>query len=214
MTSGVCLAETAKGKERGARLFKSSLIVSSVYRFLRLFVWPFEREQEFQWRISLLAQGKPFSSPSLGLLLTNVLRYRISSIQSPIQRPTSPDQAGIITDLVVARFLDTFCPDPRSNCDTPLTFRLAASVAVSSQLLYHAFQAVSFALLGRASLNKSVETAACEIYAHVLKDLQRALYDPEESRSTDVLVTVGLMFIFEVRPSVYKFIVCVSNKIA
>ncbi|GAD98208.1 conserved hypothetical protein [Paecilomyces variotii No. 5] len=122
---------------------------------------------------------------------------RIDPLQPPVPRLSSPRQTGVITDLLVARFLDVFSPDPRFHSDTPRAFRLAASAAVPSRLLYHAFQAVSLALFGKASSNKSVERVAGETYGGVLKDLQRSLYDPEDSKSMEVLITVGLMFIFE-----------------
>jgi hypothetical protein len=110
----------------------------------------------------------------------------------------TPNPGWVVEELALERFLDSFSPDPKLHPDSHRALRLAAHARTSSRLLSDAYRATSIALFGQTISNQSVIQAARRMYGNGLKDLQRAIYHPEDSRSMSVLLTTALLFIWEV----------------
>ena len=67
-----------------------------------------------------------------------------------------------------------------------------------SPLLCDAFQAASTTFFGQSILDRRIETSGFRDCQVVLHGLQRALPNPELSRSQGVLLTVAVLMVFEV----------------
>jgi hypothetical protein len=119
---------------------------------------------------------------------------RFSPAPSTGQRmPDSP-----MHQLFLESFLDTFAAVARPNHRFLDWFRATAEVRLSSPLLYHAFLSVSASYFGSSVGDSRIVSAAHKVYVHVLKELQKALLSPDQSRSQWTLFTVILAVHYEV----------------
>jgi hypothetical protein len=105
-----------------------------------------------------------------------------------------------ILDVFVEGFVDAFAPDRCDDCGTSSAIRKAGSVRMFSPLLSQAFESVSIAHFGQATGSWRVMAQGYKSYQRTLDALQRALFDPEQSRSEGVLATVILLMAYEVLP--------------
>ena len=67
-----------------------------------------------------------------------------------------------------------------------------------SPLLKHAFTAASALYFGCSVRDWRFVAVSANLYTGVLRDLQQALYHPEQSRSEGVLATVVVLMAYEV----------------
>lgn len=105
-------------------------------------------------------------------------------------------------DIFVERFVDAFSPEVDIKSGRAGALRAAAEIRMFSPLISEAFEAVSVAFFGRSVQDKEIEASGFRLYPRVLRGLQDALLDPEQSKSESTLVTVVLLLAFEVsRPS-------------
>jgi hypothetical protein len=97
-------------------------------------------------------------------------------------------------EAFVDRFVDAM--SPKNNRNHPV--RAAARERIFSPLLFDAFQATSTIFVGQSTQDLRIETAGRKIYGRVLAALQKVLHHPQQSRSIPVLITVILLWLFEV----------------
>ncbi|GKZ19425.1 hypothetical protein AbraIFM66951_011035 [Aspergillus brasiliensis] len=99
-----------------------------------------------------------------------------------------------LIEIYVERLVNDFSPAQVSGT---IALREARSMRVFSPILCSAFEAASLTFAGRRDGNRSVEVAGHSRYLRVLRSLQHALYDPQQGKSTEVLVVVLLATIIE-----------------
>ncbi|PYH96435.1 C6 finger domain protein [Aspergillus ellipticus CBS 707.79] len=107
---------------------------------------------------------------------------------------TDPNLANALVELYVERLINDFSPE---NVSGTIALREARSMRVFSPILCNAFEAASLTFAGRRDGNRAVEVAGHSRYLKVLRLLQNALYDPQEGKSTEVLLVVLLATITE-----------------
>lgn len=105
-------------------------------------------------------------------------------------------------ELFVERLITTFSPEDHTKYGGTIALREASGMRVFSPFLCNAFEAASLTVAGRRSQNRSIEVAGHSRYVRTLRQLQKALYDPKDSKSTEVLVVVLLATIVEVCVSI------------
>ncbi|OJJ67210.1 hypothetical protein ASPBRDRAFT_59203 [Aspergillus brasiliensis CBS 101740] len=103
-------------------------------------------------------------------------------------------QTNALIEIYVERLVNDFSPAQVSGT---IALREARSMRVFSPILCSAFEAASLTFAGRRDGNRSVEVAGHSRYLRVLRSLQHALYDPQQGKSTEVLVVVLLATIIE-----------------
>lgn len=108
---------------------------------------------------------------------------------------TDPNLANALIELYVERLVNSFSPQDVTGT---IALREARSMRVFSPILCSAFEAASLTFAGRRDGNRAVEVAGHARYLRVLRSLQNALYDPQEGKSTEVLMVVLLATIIEV----------------
>ncbi|RAL04165.1 Zn(II)2Cys6 transcription factor domain-containing protein [Aspergillus ibericus CBS 121593] len=111
----------------------------------------------------------------------------------PEERHTRKETNALI-ELYVERLVNNFSPEAVTGT---IALREARSMRVFSPILCSAFEAASLTFAGRRDGNRAVEMAGHARYLRVLRSLQTALYDPQEGKSTEVLVVVLLATIIE-----------------
>ncbi|OOF98349.1 hypothetical protein ASPCADRAFT_44614 [Aspergillus carbonarius ITEM 5010] len=107
---------------------------------------------------------------------------------------TDPNLANALIELYVERLVNSFSPQDVTGT---IALREARSMRVFSPILCSAFEAASLTFAGRRDGNRAVEVAGHARYLRVLRSLQNALYDPQEGKSTEVLMVVLLATIIE-----------------
>ncbi|KAF9884974.1 hypothetical protein FE257_000884 [Aspergillus nanangensis] len=123
-----------------------------------------------------------------------------SSPLSPSQEKaflTDPNLADSLMELFVQRLISNFSPRDHAKYGGTIALREASEMRVLSPILCSAFEAASLTFVGRRDRNRSIELAGHARYSRMLRLLQNALYDPRESKSTEVLVVVLLSTIVE-----------------
>ncbi|PLN75640.1 putative C6 finger domain protein [Aspergillus taichungensis] len=108
-----------------------------------------------------------------------------------------PAMAGSVMELFVERLITTFSPEDHTKFGGTIALREASEMRVFSPFLCNAFEAASLTVAGRRGQNRSIEIAGHSRYVRTLRQLQKALYDPKDSKSTEVLVVVLLATIVE-----------------
>ncbi|RAH57924.1 C6 finger domain protein [Aspergillus piperis CBS 112811] len=103
-------------------------------------------------------------------------------------------ETNALIEFYVERLVTDFSPPQVSGT---IALREARSLRVFSPILCSAFEAASLTFAGRRDGNRSVEVAGHSRYLRVLRSLQHALYDPQQGKSTEVLVVVLLATIIE-----------------
>ncbi|PYI04319.1 C6 finger domain protein [Aspergillus sclerotiicarbonarius CBS 121057] len=103
-------------------------------------------------------------------------------------------ETNALIELYVERLVNNFSP---ADVTGTIALREARSMRVFSPILCSAFEAASLTFAGRRDGNRAVEVAGHTRYLRVLRSLQNALYDPQEGKSTEVLVVVLLATIIE-----------------
>jgi hypothetical protein len=115
-----------------------------------------------------------------------------SSVPSPGQRTLETP----IREVFLEKYLDAFAPSPHRSSDW---FRGAAAEArLSSPILYNAFLSVSASYVGSSVGDSRIVLAAQKLYVNVLRELQKALLSPSQSRSQWTLFTVIVAVNYEV----------------
>lgn len=109
--------------------------------------------------------------------------------------------ARALVELFTERMIEQFSPGGGANFGGTMKLRQAAEMRVFSPLLCNAFEAASLTFAGSCEQIKQIQIAGHAQYIRVLRQLQHAVYHPEKSQSTDVLVVVLLSTIIEVRGS-------------
>ncbi|GAT26162.1 C6 finger domain protein [Aspergillus luchuensis] len=121
------------------------------------------------------------------------------SLASPntvaLEEQRTRKETNALIEFYVERLVTDFSPPQVSGT---IALREARSLRVFSPILCSAFEAASLTFAGRRDGNRSVEVAGHSRYLRVLRSLQHALYDPQQGKSTEVLVVVLLATIIEV----------------
>jgi hypothetical protein len=100
-------------------------------------------------------------------------------------------------DFFLERFLDAFSPEVDSSSGHCETLRAIAEIRMFSPMISSAFEALSLAFIGCSARDPRIEASGIRRYTPVLRTLQVALRDPEQSRAVSTLVTVTLLLAFE-----------------
>ncbi|PYH31177.1 Zn(II)2Cys6 transcription factor domain-containing protein [Aspergillus neoniger CBS 115656] len=120
------------------------------------------------------------------------------SLASPnavvLEEQRTRKETNALIEFYVERLVTDFSPTQVSGT---IALREARSLRVFSPILCSAFEAASLTFAGRRDGNRSVEVAGHSRYLRVLRSLQHALYDPQQGKSTEVLVVVLLATIIE-----------------
>lgn len=111
---------------------------------------------------------------------------------------SDPTLARALIEMFIERLIGEFSPTTPFNCGGTLRLRQAAEMRVFSPILCNAFEAASLTFTGNRQQNRSIEMAGHARYIRVLGQLQKAVYNPQRSQSTDVLTVVLLSTIIEV----------------
>jgi hypothetical protein len=110
---------------------------------------------------------------------------------------TDPAVASSFVELFVERLIDNFSPQPASIYGGTIALREASGMRVLSPMLCTAFEAASLTFAGKREQLREVEAAGHARYVRVLRQLQNALNDPKQNKSTEVMVVVLLFTIIE-----------------
>lgn len=134
------------------------------------------------------------------MIVDHTLAYATASSLSDSKRLlTDPALATAVMELFVERLISNFSPEDHAKYGGTIALREASEMRMLSPIVCNAVEAASLTFAGRRDRNSSVEVAGHLRYVRVLRQLQRALYDQKQSNSTEVLVTVLLATIVEVR---------------
>ncbi|GKZ56828.1 hypothetical protein AnigIFM60653_007987 [Aspergillus niger] len=141
---------------------------------------------------------EPLPSPNAVVLEEQRTRKESRYSSPPLSKEkvilTDPNLANALIEFYVERLVNDFSPAQVSGT---IALREARSLRVFSPILCSAFEAASLTFAGRRDGNRSVEIAGHSRYLRVLRSLQHALYDPQQGKSTEVLVVVLLATIIE-----------------
>lgn len=111
-----------------------------------------------------------------------------STVQGMLETP--------IREVFLEIYLDAFAPLPHRSSEW---YRgAAAEASLSSPILYNAFLSVSASYVGSSVGDSRIVLAAQKLYVNVLRELQKALLSPSQSRSQWTLFTVILAVNYEV----------------
>ncbi|BCS09370.1 hypothetical protein ALUC_30187S [Aspergillus luchuensis] len=147
---------------------------------------------------SKAADNQSLASPNTVALEEQRTRKESRSSSPPLLKEkvilTDPNLANALIEFYVERLVTDFSPPQVSGT---IALREARSLRVFSPILCSAFEAASLTFAGRRDGNRSVEVAGHSRYLRVLRSLQHALYDPQQGKSTEVLVVVLLATIIE-----------------
>ncbi|GFN13418.1 Zn(II)2Cys6 transcription factor domain-containing protein [Aspergillus tubingensis] len=147
---------------------------------------------------SKAADNQSLASPNAVVLEEQRTRKESRSSSPPLLKEkvilTDPNLANALIEFYVERLVTDFSPPQVSGT---IALREARSLRVFSPILCSAFEAASLTFAGRRDGNRSVEVAGHSRYLRVLRSLQHALYDPQQGKSTEVLVVVLLATIIE-----------------
>ncbi|GFF34961.1 uncharacterized protein AN5342 [Aspergillus udagawae] len=110
---------------------------------------------------------------------------------------TDPAVASSFVELFVERLIDNFSPQPAALYGGTIALREASGMRVLSPMLCTAFEAASLTFAGKREQLREVEAAGHARYVRVLRQLQNALNDPKQNKSTEVMVVVLLFTIIE-----------------
>ena len=102
-----------------------------------------------------------------------------------------------VLDVFLERFLDTFSPEVDSSWGAGAQ-RAAAEIRMFSPMISGALEASSLAFFGRSTRDPRIEALGIRRCTPVLRTLQEALRDPEQSRAASTLATVMLLLTFEI----------------
>jgi hypothetical protein len=130
------------------------------------------------------------------LPVENGSRKRQRSPMMPPARRISGRNAAM--EVFLERLLDAFSPAREGGWGSSTTFRSAASIRMFSPILSDALEAVSLTYFAQSTQDVRLESAAYTTYLSVLRNLQDALCDPEQSKSQVILLTVTVLMGFEV----------------
>ncbi|PKX89829.1 Zn(II)2Cys6 transcription factor [Aspergillus novofumigatus IBT 16806] len=110
---------------------------------------------------------------------------------------TDPAVARSFVEVFVERLIDNFSPQPASLYGGTVALREASGMRVLSPMLCTAFEAASLTFAGKREQIREVEAVGHARYVRVLRQLQTALNDPKQNKSTEVMVVVLLFTIIE-----------------
>ncbi|KAF4252054.1 hypothetical protein KXW14_006358 [Aspergillus fumigatus] len=110
---------------------------------------------------------------------------------------TDPAVASSFVEVFVERLIDNFSPQPASVYGGTVALREASRMRILSPMLCTAFEAASLTFAGRREQIREVEAVGHARYVRVLRQLQTALNDPKQNKSTEVMVVVLLFTIIE-----------------
>ncbi|THC94196.1 hypothetical protein EYZ11_006337 [Aspergillus tanneri] len=100
-------------------------------------------------------------------------------------------------ELFIERLISNFSPKNLAKYGGSIALREASEMRMFSPIICTAFEAAALSFAGCRDGNPSIEVVGHSRYIRVLRLLQNALYDPKQSKSTDVLVVVLLSTIIE-----------------
>lgn len=115
--------------------------------------------------------------------------------------PTPPSSGKALLEVFLGDLVEAFSPQSSVYYGTGFDIRAAAEMRIFSPLLSSAFEAAALVFVSKRDKNPKIETVGNAQYSGVLKLLQKAVDDPEQRKSTEVLAVVVLFAIIEVRPS-------------
>lgn len=99
----------------------------------------------------------------------------------------------------LSRFVDDFSPQVDGNTTgTSQTVRSAAGIRMFSPVLSDAFKAVALTYFGHDVADQRIERTGSQIHVSVLRKLQEAIYNMQQTNSQGILLTVCLLMCFEV----------------
>ncbi|GFF50637.1 hypothetical protein IFM58399_08861 [Aspergillus lentulus] len=110
---------------------------------------------------------------------------------------TDPAVASSFVEVFVERLIDNFSPQPASLYGGTIALREASRMRVLSPMLCTAFEAASLTFAGKREQIREVEAVGHARYVRVLRQLQNALNDSKQNKSTEVMVVVLLFTIIE-----------------
>ncbi|GIJ84814.1 hypothetical protein Asppvi_003665 [Aspergillus pseudoviridinutans] len=159
-----------------------------------------EESQNPEPQVSSLV--KKSSGPSDGLVSQNTsIPWKADQSSRSLSEDkrilTDPAVASSFVELFVERLIDNFSPQPASLYGGTIALREASGMRVLSPMLCTAFEAASLTFAGRREQIREVEAVGHARYVRVLRQLQNALNDPKQNKSTEVMVVVLLFTIIE-----------------
>ncbi|KAL1952513.1 hypothetical protein VTO42DRAFT_5099 [Malbranchea cinnamomea] len=117
--------------------------------------------------------------------------------RSPAPLPPRISGRSATMEVFLARFVDAFSPKFERGWGSSTTLRSAAEIRMFSPILCDALEAVSVTYFGQSMNDRQLEAAAYDTYLSVLRNLQHALYNAEQSKSQAILLTVTVLMAFE-----------------
>jgi hypothetical protein len=130
-------------------------------------------------------------------LPTNTLQRR-HSFQPTARLMANPNPRRILFEPYVERFIAAFEAREGVKSGGQNGLRAASELRAFSPLLDNAFHAVSLTAFGSSSSGRDFRPIGHRLYLLVLKQLQKAIADPKDSKSIEVLFSVLLITILEV----------------
>ncbi|KAL1989094.1 hypothetical protein VTN96DRAFT_5857 [Rasamsonia emersonii] len=111
--------------------------------------------------------------------------------------PTPPSSGKALLEVFLGDLVEAFSPQSSVYYGTGFDIRAAAEMRIFSPLLSSAFEAAALVFVSKRDKNPKIETVGNAQYSGVLKLLQKAVDDPEQRKSTEVLAVVVLFAIIE-----------------
>ncbi|PGH29684.1 hypothetical protein GX50_07569 [[Emmonsia] crescens] len=111
---------------------------------------------------------------------------------------TPVSQKNFLMEGFLSRFVDDFSPQVDGNTTgTSQTVRSAAGIRMFSPVLSDAFKAVALTYFGHDVADQRIERTGSQIHVSVLRKLQEAIYNMQQTNSQGILLTVCLLMCFE-----------------
>ncbi|OAX82058.1 hypothetical protein ACJ72_03600 [Emergomyces africanus] len=111
---------------------------------------------------------------------------------------TPVSQKNFLMEGFLNRFLDDFSPQVDENSiGTSQTIRSAAGIRMFSPVLSDAFKAVALSYYGHDVADRRIERTGSQIHVSVLRKLQEAIYNMQQTNSQGILLTVCLLMCYE-----------------
>ncbi|OJD11563.1 hypothetical protein AJ78_07686 [Emergomyces pasteurianus Ep9510] len=111
---------------------------------------------------------------------------------------TSVSQKNFLMEGFLSRFLDDFSPQvDEISIGTSQTIRSAAGIRMFSPVLSDAFKAVALTYFGHDVADQRIERTGSQIHVSVLRKLQEAIYNMQQTNSQGILLTVCLLMCYE-----------------
>ncbi|KAL1963358.1 hypothetical protein VTN77DRAFT_8479 [Rasamsonia byssochlamydoides] len=110
---------------------------------------------------------------------------------------TPPSSGKALLEVFLGDFVEACSPQSPIYSGIGFDMRAAAEMRIFSPLLSKAFEAASLIFISQRHKHPKIEAVGNAQYSGVLKLLQRAVNDPEQCKSTEVLTVVVLVAVIE-----------------